>query len=300
MVAEVFGKEPNRAINPDEVVAIGAAIQAGVLRGEIKDLVLLDVTPLSLGIETHGGVFTKLIERNTHDPDRRTADLHDRRRQPDDGRDPRPAGRARASPRDNKSLGKFELVGIPPAPRGVPQIEVTFAIDSNGIVNVSARDQATGKAQGLQINPAGGLSQNEIDKIIKERLAFAEADHERREIAAIKNRLEGMIASNERVLSRVRHPRSPTTSDSASRRPCAAPARSPAASRARPSTRPSSTCRASRRCSRASCSSAPAPAERPRADGLGPRPEHLDPFVLMAQRDYYEVLASSATSTLRG
>jgi molecular chaperone DnaK len=199
MVAELFGREPNRDINPDEVVAIGAAIQGGVLKGEIKDVVLLDVTPLSLGIEMHGGVFEKLIERNSTIPTKNTkifttvadnqsvVEIHVLQGE-------------REIAKDNKSLGRFELVGIPAAPRGVPQIEVTFAIDSNGIVNVSARDLATGKAQGMQINPAGGLSQVEIDKIIKEASAFAEADHERREVAAIKNRLEGMIASNERVL----------------------------------------------------------------------------------------------------
>ena len=199
MVAELFGREPNRDINPDEVVAIGAAIQGGVLKGEIKDVVLLDVTPLSLGIEMHGGVFEKLIERNSTIPTKNTkvfttvadnqsvVEIHVLQGE-------------REIAKDNKSLGRFELVGIPAAPRGVPQIEVTFAIDSNGIVNVSARDLATGKAQGMQLNPAGGLSQNEIDKIIKEASAFAEADHERREIAAIKNRLEGMISSNERVL----------------------------------------------------------------------------------------------------
>ena len=200
MVAELFGREPNREINPDEVVAIGAAIQGGVLKGEIKDVVLLDVTPLSLGIEMHGGVFEKLIERNSTIPTKNTkvfttvadnqsvVEIHVLQGE-------------REVARENKSLGRFELVGIPAAPRGVPQIEVTFAIDSNGIVNVSARDLATGKAQGIQINPAGGLSQAEIDKIIKEASAFAEADHARREVAQIKSRLEGMLASNERVLS---------------------------------------------------------------------------------------------------
>ena len=198
MVAELFGREPNREINPDEVVAIGAAIQGGVLKGEIKDVVLLDVTPLSLGIETHGGVFEKLIERNSTIPTKNTkvfttvadnqsvVEIHVLQGE-------------REIAKDNKSLGRFELVGIPAAPRGVPQIEVTFAIDSNGIVNVSARDLATGKAQGMQINPAGGLSQAEIDRIIKEASAFAEADHQRRENAQVRHRLEGMIASNERV-----------------------------------------------------------------------------------------------------
>jgi molecular chaperone DnaK len=200
MVAELFGREPNREINPDEVVAIGAAIQGGVLKGEIKDVVLLDVTPLSLGIETHGGVFEKLIERNSTIPTKNTkvfttvadnqsvVEIHVLQGE-------------RELAKENKSLGRFELVGIPNAPRGIPQIEVTFAIDSNGIVNVSARDLATGKAQGIQINPAGGLSQSEIDRIIKEASAFAEADHQRRELAQVRNRLEGMLASNERVLA---------------------------------------------------------------------------------------------------
>jgi len=200
MVAELFGREPNREINPDEVVAIGAAIQGGVLKGEIKDVVLLDVTPLSLGLETHGGMFEKLIERNSTIPTKNTkvfttvadnqsvVEIHVLQGE-------------REVARENKSLGRFELVGIPAAPKGIPQIEVTFTIDSNGIVSVSARDLATGKAQGIQINPAGGLSQVEIDKIIKEASVFAEADHQRREIAQIKNRLEGMLSSNERVFS---------------------------------------------------------------------------------------------------
>ena len=200
MVAELFGREPNREINPDEVVAIGAAIQGGVLKGEIKDVVLLDVTPLSLGIETHGGVFEKLIERNSTIPTKNTkvfttvadnqsvVEIHVLQGE-------------REVAKENKSLGRFELVGIPNAPRGIPQIEVTFAIDSNGIVNVSARDLATGKNQGIQINPAGGLSQHEIDRIIKEASAFAEQDHQRRELAQVRNRLEGMLASNERVLA---------------------------------------------------------------------------------------------------
>ena len=200
MVAELFGREPSREINPDEVVAIGAAIQGGVLKGEIKDVVLLDVTPLSLGIEMHGGVFEKLIERNSTIPTKNTkvfttvadnqsvVEIHVLQGERDVAR-------------ENKSLGRFELVGIPAAPRGVPQIEVTFAIDSNGIVNVSARDLATGKAQGIQINPAGGLSQAEIDRIIKEASAFGDQDRERREIAEIRNRLEGILASNERVFA---------------------------------------------------------------------------------------------------
>ena len=172
----------------------------GVLKGEIKDVVLLDVTPLSLGIETHGGVFEKLIERNSTIPTKNTkvfttvgdnqsvVEIH-------------VVQGEREVAGENKSLGRFELVGIPAAPRGVPQIEVSFAIDSNGIVNVSARDLATGKAQGIQINPAGGLSQAEIDRIINEASTFAEADRQRRELAQIRNRLEGMLASNERVFA---------------------------------------------------------------------------------------------------
>src|SRR5512141_37745 len=200
MVAELFGRDPNREINPDEVVAIGAAIQGGVLKGEIKEVVLLDVTPLSLGIETHGGMFEKLIERNSTIPTKNTkvfttvadnqsvVEIHVLQGE-------------RELAKEDKSLGRFELVGIPTAPRGVPQIEVNFAIDSNGIVHVSARDLATGKAQGMQINPAGGLSQSEIDRIIHEASAFAAADSERRELAQIRNRLEGMLSSNERVLA---------------------------------------------------------------------------------------------------
>jgi molecular chaperone DnaK len=200
MVAELFGRDPSREINPDEVVAIGAAIQGGVLKGEIKEVVLLDVTPLSLGIETHGGMFEKLIERNSTIPTKNTkvfttvadnqsvVEIHVLQGE-------------RELAKENKSLGRFELVGIPTTPRGVPQIEVTFAIDSNGIVHVSARDLATGKAQGMQMNPAGGLSQSEIDRIIRDASAFAAADAERRELSQIRNRLEGMLSSNERVLA---------------------------------------------------------------------------------------------------
>ncbi|MGE5345463.1 MAG: molecular chaperone DnaK [Acidithiobacillales bacterium] len=198
MVETIFGKPPNRSINPDEVVAVGAAIQAGVLRGEIKDLVLLDVTPLSLGIETHGGIFVKLIERNSTIPTKNTqifttvadnqstVEVHVMQGE-------------REIAKDNKSLGKFQLVGIPTAAKGVPQIEVTFAIDSSGIVNVSARDLATGKAQGIQINPAGGLSQDEIERIIVEAAANKALDQKKRELRQLKNKLEGMIAGNDRI-----------------------------------------------------------------------------------------------------
>ena len=198
MVETIFGKPPNRSINPDEVVAVGAAIQAGVLRGEIKDLVLLDVTPLSLGIETHGGIFVKLIERNSTIPTKNTqifttvadnqttVEVHVLQGE-------------REIAKENKSLGKFQLVGIPAAAKGVPQIEVTFAIDSSGIVNVSARDLATGKAQGIQINPAGGLSQDEIERIIAEATANKAIDQKKKELRQLKNKLEGMIAGNDRI-----------------------------------------------------------------------------------------------------
>jgi molecular chaperone DnaK len=197
-VKQVFGKEPNRNINPDEVVAVGAAVQGGILRGDIKDMVLLDVTPLSLGIETRGGLFQKIIERNATIPTKNSlvfttvaenqtrVTVHVLQGE-------------REFANENKSLGKFDLVGIPPAPRGVPQIEVTFSIDSNGIVNVTARDQATGQSQGVQINPAGGLSKDEIDRIINEASIHQRADAARREIRMMQNKLEGMIYTNDKV-----------------------------------------------------------------------------------------------------
>jgi molecular chaperone DnaK len=197
-VRQVFGKDPNRNINPDEVVAVGAAIQGGILRGDIKDMVLLDVTPLSLGIETHGGLFTKLIERNATIPTKNSlvfTTVSDNQSKVT----VHVLQGEREFARENKSLGKFDMVGIPAAPRGVPQIEVTFSIDSNGIVSVTARDQATGQSQGVQINPAGGLSKDEIDRIINDASAHQRADAARRELRVLQNKLEGMIYTNDKV-----------------------------------------------------------------------------------------------------
>jgi molecular chaperone DnaK len=202
-VERIFGKKPNRDINPDEVVAMGAAIQGGILRGDIKDLVLLDVTPLSLGIETHGGLFTKLIERNSTIPTKNTqifTTVVDNQ----DTVEVHVVQGERQIAAENKSLGRFELVGIPPAPRGVPQIEVTFALDSNGIVNVAARDMATNLSQSMQINPSGGLSQDEITRLVAEADQNNKSDVEKREIRQLKNRLEGLIYSNERVYEQFR------------------------------------------------------------------------------------------------
>ncbi len=197
-VEEMFGREPNRELNPDEVVAMGAAIQGGILRGDIKDIVLLDVTPLTLGVETHGGLFTKLIERNSTIPTKATqifTTVVDNQ----DTVEIHVLQGERELSAENKSLGRFELVGIPSAPRGVPQIEVSFAIDSNGIVNVSARDMATNKSQGLQINPAGGLTKDEIERLVQEAEVHGREDSQRREVRRLKNRLEGLIYTNERV-----------------------------------------------------------------------------------------------------
>jgi len=184
-------------------VAIGAAVQGGILKGDIKDLVLLDVTPLSLGVETQGGLFTKLIERNSTIPTKNTqifTTVVDNQ----DIVEVHVLQGERQIAAENKSLGRFELVGIPPAPRGVPQIEVSFAIDSNGIVNVSARDMATNMTQSIQITPAGGLSEDEISRLVDEATQQSQSDLVKREVQQLKNRLEGMIYSNERVFEQFR------------------------------------------------------------------------------------------------
>ena len=198
-VKEIFGKEPHKGVNPDEVVAVGAAIQGGVLMGDVKDVLLLDVTPLSLGIETLGGVFTRLIERNTTIPTRKSQVFSTA----EDGQTAvtiRVFQGEREMAQDNKLLGQFDLVGIPPAPRGMPQIEVTFDIDANGIVNVSAKDKATNKEQAIRIQASGGLSDADIEKMVKDAEANAQADKQKKELVEAKNQAEGLIHATEKTL----------------------------------------------------------------------------------------------------
>jgi molecular chaperone DnaK len=200
MVRELFGREPHKGVNPDEVVAVGAAVQAGVLGGEVKDVLLLDVTPLSLGIETLGGVFTKLIERNTTIPTRKgetfstaadnqtSVEIHVLQ-----GERPMASG--------NRTLGKFQLVGIPTAPRGVPQIEVTFDIDANGIVNVSAKDLGTGKEQKITITSSSGLSKDEINNMVSQAESHADEDKRKREEIEARNRADSLVYQTEKMLN---------------------------------------------------------------------------------------------------
>ncbi|MCU0556075.1 MAG: molecular chaperone DnaK [Desulfobacterales bacterium] len=198
-VKKLFGREPNKGVNPDEVVAMGAAIQGGVLKGDVKDVLLLDVTPLSLGIETLGGVMTKLIEKNTTIPTKKSQVFST-------AADSQPAVSIhvlqgeREMAAGNKTLGRFELVGIPPAPRGVPQIEVTFDIDANGIVNVSAKDLATAKEQSIQITASSGLSKEEIDRLVKDAEIHADEDHKRREVVEARNHADALIYSTEKSI----------------------------------------------------------------------------------------------------
>jgi len=198
-VKTFFGREPHKGVNPDEVVAIGAAIQAGVLQGDVKDVLLLDVTPLSLGIETLGGVFTRLIDRNTTIPTKKSQ-VFSTAEDTQNAVTIRVFQGEREMAADNKMLGQFDLVGIPPAPRGVPQIEVTFDIDANGIVNVAATDKATGKEQSIRIQASGGLTDADIDRMVKEAESHAEEDKQRRELVEIRNQAEALVHSTERML----------------------------------------------------------------------------------------------------
>ena len=199
IVKNFFGREPNKGVNPDEVVASGAAIQGGVLQGDVKDVLLLDVTPLSLGIETLGGVFTRLIDKNTTIPTKKSQ-IFSTAEDNQSAVTIRVFQGEREMAADNKLLGQFDLVGIPPAPRGMPQIEVTFDIDANGIVNVSAKDKTTGKEQQIRIQASGGLSEEDIERMVKEAEENAEVDKKKRETVDARNQADSLINETEKNL----------------------------------------------------------------------------------------------------
>ncbi len=199
-VSEIFGRKPHKGVNPDEVVAVGAAIQGGVLTGEVENVLLLDVTPLSLGVETQGGVFTKIIEKNTTIPTRRSQVFSTTEDHQNVVRIHVLQGE-REMAADNKTLGRFELLGIPPAPRGVPQIEVTFDIDTDGVVNVSAKDLGTGRTQAIKVTASSGLTEAEVNRLLAEAESNADADRARRDLVDLKNRADGLVYSTERTLA---------------------------------------------------------------------------------------------------
>jgi molecular chaperone DnaK len=198
-VAEIFGREPHKGVNPDEVVSVGATIQGGVLNGEVENLLLLDVTPLSLGVETQGGVLTKIIEKNTTIPTTKSQVFSTT----EDGQDVvriHVLQGEREMVADNMTLGRFELVGVPPAPRGVPQIEVSFVIDTDGVVNVAAKDLGTGKSQSIVVTASSGLSEEDVERLVSEAETSKEEDSARRQLIDLRNRGDGLVYSTERTL----------------------------------------------------------------------------------------------------